>query len=231
MTKELFLNKLKNDFKNIDIDYVSKKIDIYENLLSEYNEKFNLTRLNKKDIIYDQYFYQSIFVYKNVNFQKNIKVLDIGSGSGIPGVVLKILFPNIKLTIIEPIKKKCLFLKTLTTALDYSDVEIINDRAEIYGLKNREIFDIVTCRAVAELKIILELSFPLTKINGTMIFPKSLNYLSELENSQDFLSKIGKYEMKVINEIYQDKQFNTLFFYKHEQTSKIFPRQWKDIIK
>lgn len=231
MTKELFLNKLKNDFKNIDIDYVSKKIDIYENLLSEYNEKFNLTRLNKKDIIYDQYFYQSIFVYKNVNFQKNIKVLDIGSGSGIPGVVLKILFPNIKLTIIESIKKKCLFLKTLTTALDYSDVEIINDRAEIYGLKNREIFDIVTCRAVAELKIILELSFPLTKINGTMIFPKSLNYLSELENSQDFLSKIGKYEMKVINEIYQDKQFNTLFFYKHEQTSKIFPRQWKDIIK
>ncbi|EGZ31370.1 16S rRNA (guanine(527)-N(7))-methyltransferase RsmG [Malacoplasma iowae] len=231
MTKELFLNKLKNDFKNIDIDYVSKKIDIYENLLFEYNEKFNLTRLNKKDIIYDQYFYQSIFVYKNVNFQKNIKVLDIGSGSGIPGVVLKILFPNIKLTIIEPIKKKCLFLKTLTTALDYSDVEIINDRAEIYGLKNREIFDIVTCRAVAELKIILELSFPLTKINGTMIFPKSLNYLSELENSQDFLSKIGKYEMKVINEIYQDKQFNTLFFYKHEQTSKIFPRQWKDIIK
>ena len=86
---------------------------------------------------------------------------------------------------------------------------IINDRAEVFGINNKEIFDIVTCRAVAELKIILELSFPLTKVNGLMIFPKSLNYLVELENSQDFLSKVGKYEMKVNNEVYQGKQFNT----------------------
>ena len=231
MTKELFLEKLKNDFKNIDIEYVSSKIDIYENLLSEYNDKFNLTRLNKKDIIYDQYFYQSIFVYKDIDFEDDIKVLDIGSGSGIPGVVLKILFPNIKLTIIEPIKKKCLFLEELTKALGYNDVVIINDRAEVFGINNKEIFDIVTCRAVAELKIILELSFPLTKVNGLMIFPKSLNYLVELENSQDFLSKVGKFQMKVNNEVYQGKQFNTLFFYKLEKTSKIFPRPWKDIIK
>ena len=135
------------------------------------------------------------------------------------------------MTIIEPIKKKCLFLEELTKALDYNDVVIINDRAEVFGINNKEIFDIVTCRAVAELKIILELSFPLTKVNGLMIFPKSLNYLVELENSQDFLSKVGKYQMKVNNEVYQGKQFNTLFFYKLEKTSKIFPRPWKDIIK
>lgn len=231
MTKEVFLNKLKNDFKNIDVTYVSSKIDIYEKLLSEYNEKFNLTRLNKKDIIYDQYFYESIFVYKDVDFNEEKKVLDIGSGSGIPGVVLKILFPKIKLTIIEPIKKKCLFLDVLTKSLGYSDVEIINDRAEIFGIKNREVFDIVTCRAVAELRVILELSFPLTKINGLMIFPKSLNYLIELNNSQDFLSKVGKYKIEIKNDTHNGKIFNTLFFYKFEKTSRIFPRQWKDIIK
>lgn len=226
-----FIDILQKEFNIKEIDTIKEKILKYKTYLVEKNKVMNLTRLDDPKIIYKQYFLESIYPYKNFEFTDKMKVLDIGSGSGIPGIVLKILYPNIDLTIIEPIKKRCEFLNGLVNELGLTNVLVLNDRAEIYGKKNREIFDLVTCRAVAELKVIIEIGFPLCKTNGTLIFPKGQNHNIEYENAKLILSKIGHYELNVENQSFYDKNLINYVFIKKEKTPLIFPREWKDIIK
>jgi 16S rRNA (guanine527-N7)-methyltransferase len=171
MNKIEFINNIQKIFKNIPLNFFDQ-IEKYKEFLQEYNQKTNLTRLDDERIIYAEYFYESIIPYKDCNFINVNKVLDIGSGSGIPGIILKLLCPNISLTIIEANNKKCVFLKQLCKHLKI-DAVILNQRAEKILSHQREHFDLVTSRAVAPLSIIVELSLPYLKINGLLIEPKS----------------------------------------------------------
>lgn len=231
MTKEQFLINIKNEFKNIDISDIEIKIEKYQQILNEYNNKFNLTRLNDDAIIFQEYFYDSIIPYKEIDFSTVNNLLDIGSGSGIPGFLIKIFYPSLNLYIVESNNKKCEFLKILANKLSFDNVFIINERAETYAHKNINKFDLITCRAVAELKILIELATPMCKLNGLMVFPKSLNYLNELENAKWIIDEFNlpKYTLSHINS--NNKDFYTLFFVKEKDVDKKYPRQWKEIIK
>jgi 16S rRNA (guanine527-N7)-methyltransferase len=181
MNKELFTNTITDNFKSFDKKFFDK-IEIYKVFLQQYNKNVNLTRLDNEHLIYGEYFLDSILPFKTIDFSKYKEVLDIGSGSGIPGVVLKLLYPQINLTIIESNGKKVTFLKLLCEKLNIS-AKIFFKRAEEMRNNEREKFDLVTSRAVSELNQILEISVAYCKVNGLIVEPKGTKYQEELERA------------------------------------------------
>jgi len=224
-----FQKKLKNDFEWINKD-VFDKIEIYKNYLRSENKKFNLTRLHSDEKIYSDYFYESIFVYKNLIENKSQKILDIGSGSGIPGIIIGLIFDRSNITIIEPNLKKCKFMKTLIEILSIRNIIIINNRAECLDKSFRENFDIATSRAVASLKILLEITIPYLKINGILIQPKSSNLDFELKASELIIKKLNIFHETTIDKKFNEKIHKIIIFKKIKPTNLIYPRKWREII-
>ncbi len=227
MNQDIFFKQLAADFKLTN--EMKEQFIIYKNFLQQQNQIHNLTRLDKEDIIYDQYFYESLVPYKDFDFN-NISLLDIGSGSGIPGIALKILFPKMELTILESNAKKITFMKELATKLGFDNIMFWNQRAEEIKDNQYETFDIVTSRAVASLKIILEISTPYLKVGGMLIEPKSLNYEKEYQEAGNIIQELNL-SLKQIKHIQDKKEHFVFFFNKDKITNRTFPRKWKDIIK
>jgi 16S rRNA (guanine527-N7)-methyltransferase len=224
MNKDEFRTAIKGNFSNFSQTFFDK-IEIYKNELQEFNKHTNLTKLDKEEIIYEQYFYDSIIPYKNIDFKNNTKLLDIGSGSGIPGVVLKILFEEtIDLVIIESNGKKVKFLNLLANKLNIK-IKILNKRAEEITNNERDSFDIVTSRAVAELKVLIEISVPYLKLNGLLIEPKSLDYDNEYKKATEIIKNIGIELVKIDEFNTNNKQHNVFCFKKIKPTSAKYPRQ------
>ena len=147
-------------------------------------------------------------------------------------MVLKILFPNIHVTLIDSLKKRLIFLDVVKQTLGLTDLDIIHARAEEYALENREKFDVVTARAVAPLNILLEYTVPLVKKNGYFI-PLKANVEEELENSKNAMKQLfikldQKKEFLLPKE---NSQRTLLLLKKQEITSKKFPRKYSEIKK
>ena len=161
MNKEEFIDEL----KKINIFLTEeqlKKLDIYYHLLVEENQKYNLTAITEASSVYLKHFYDSLTIIKSISLT-NQYICDIGTGAGFPGMVLKIVFPNIKIDLLDATAKKCTFLNMVISKLDLKNVSVINARCEDYAKEVREKYDIVTSRAVAPLKHLLEYSIPLLK--------------------------------------------------------------------
>ena len=157
MDKELFIletNKLGIDLTN----EMFEKLEKYYELLVEWNEKINLTTITDKKEVFLKHFYDSLTLCKVINLNEVDSLCDIGTGAGFPGIVLKICFPHLKLTLVDALNKRINFLKLVCEELKLNNVECIHARAEEYALKNRDKFDVVTARAVASLPILLEYS-------------------------------------------------------------------------
>lgn len=235
MNLDDLLKLLKKQFSEIDYEYVRRQISTYKFFLQEKNKIHNLTRLSKEEEeeeIYQKYFYESVINFKSELFLKeNLRILDIGSGSGIPGIVLKILFPKIDLYIVESNKKKVIFLNELIEKLNLKKINIFNQRCEEFIKTKRDFFDLITCRAVAELRILLELSFPGLKKYGKCFFLKSTNYLNEIKNSKLICEKLKIEDLPIIDEInYENKLFISLTYVKKNPVNHIYPRSWKEIL-
>lgn len=230
MTKLEFEEKLRNEF-NINDSSIFKKFEIYKDFLQKENTIHNLTRLASEENIYGKYFYDSIQPYKDLNWKNIYTVLDVGSGSGIPGIALKIIFPDIKLTIVESITKKTNFINMLKNILDLTDVEILNTRAELLPKKYKNYFDLVTARAVADLYILLELLIPYMKQDGICIIPKGKKVSEEMQNAKIITRKL---RIQLLNkeEFSSSEGYKeySLIYKKIDLTPSIYPRSWKSII-
>jgi len=220
MNREVFKDKIKQIFPNTDEKFF-QQIEKFKNFIQQKNKMFNLTRLDSDEHIYGEYFYESLRPYSTIKLNSK-SVLDIGSGGGVPGVLLKLLNNSISLTIIEANSKKTNFLKELCSVLSI-EVNILTKRAEDISSGEREKFDIVTSRAVAELKIILEVSVPYCKVGGIIIEPKGKNYMVELNNAKKIISLLNISLQKIV-----DTDF---FFTKNDKTNPKFPRKWNVIIR
>ena len=154
------------------------KFEKYANLLLEWNEKFNLTAITKIDEIEEKHFVDSLYLDKYVELD-NLRLLDVGSGAGFPGIPLAIAHPKLHVTLLESNGKKVSFLKEVIKQLELSNVDIIQGRAEELG--KRESFDIVTARAVKELNILLEISYYLVKVGGVFVAYKSSSISEDAE--------------------------------------------------
>lgn len=205
------INNFNENLKNLGINYTSKELDLlekYYDFLVEYNAHTNLTTIIEKEDVYNKHFYDSLMITQVVDLTKINNVLDIGSGAGFPGVVLKIFFPNIKLTLLDSNNKKTKFLTELIEKLGLKDVSIINDRAENYMKNNLNSYDICVSRAVAYVDIISSLSTPFIKLDGKVLLMKG-----------DFSSEelILKKYMKELN----IKQFSEYEYQLNNQSRKI----------
>ena len=205
----------------------------YFNLLVESSKVMNLTTITEEEDVYIKHFYDSILALKHLENTNDLTLLDIGSGAGLPGIVLKVAYPNAKITLLEPTTKRCNFLNSVIEKLNLKDIIVINDRAENYIKDRRESFDFVTARAVASLNILSELSLGFVKKGGYFIAMKGQNYLEELEISKNAINKMGGILEKTYTYTLPKDAGNRciLTIKKAKTTPNIYPRMYAKIKK
>jgi len=215
---------------------ISKHLDefeIYYNLLVEENEKYNLTSITNKEEAFEKHFNDSIYMNKIIDLSAVETLCDIGSGAGFPSLPLKIVYPHLKITIIEPTLKRVNFMKMVVDKLDLSDVTIINGRAEDVIKEMRECFDVVTARAVANLPVLLELTVPYAKVNKYVISYKGSNALEELDLAKKALetlySSVENIKEYELNDSYGKRTL--IKIKKNKETNRKYPRRFSEIKK
>lgn len=228
-------DELIEELKKININLDEKKqnmLDEYYELLLEWNEKINLTSITKKEDVYLKHFYDSLTLIKAVNLNVNLSLCDIGTGAGFPGLVLKICFPNLKITLVDSLSKRVDFLKKVIEKLNLKDIDAVHARAEDFSKDNRESFDIVTSRAVAKLNILSELCIPLVKVNGYFI-PMKANIDEEINISKNSLNILNsKIEDIISFKLPKEESIRNIIKIKKERiTDKKYPRIFSKISK
>ena len=188
MNQNEFLDYLKKIGIILDNKKQSQLKD-YASFLLEYNKHTNLTSITRIEEVYLKHFYDSLTLTKIYSFS-NERVLDVGTGAGFPGLVLAIVFPSLQVTLLDSNNKKTTFLKECVNLLDLKNVEVITSRAEEYTKVHREEYDVVTSRAVSNLRILLELNLPSIKVGGYFLAMKG-NALQELEEAKNALKKLN----------------------------------------
>jgi len=231
MTEQEFLNAL----KDINITLTNEQLEqlnTYYELLVEYNKVMNLTAITDKKDVYLKHFYDSLTLTKIIDLNSIDTLCDIGTGAGFPGLVLKIVFPNLKITLVDSLNKRINFLNIVIDKLNLENIEAIHERAEVFSINNIEKYDVITARAVAKLNILLELSIQSIKINGYFIAMKS-NVEEEINNIDKTLEKlkckcIDKIEFKLPIE---NSKRTLVKIEKIDKTPNIYPRKFEQIKK
>ena len=183
---------------NIAINDKQKSaFEIYAGMLIEWNKKMNLTAITAENEIAVKHFIDSISVLKYINLKQNADLIDIGTGAGFPGIPVKIMFPHIKVTLVDSLNKRVNFLNEVIENLELSDIEAYHGRAEDYGRdkKFREKYDVCVSRAVANLASLSEYCMPFVKPDGYFISYKSGDCEEEIDNSKNAIKILsGKIE-------------------------------------
>ncbi len=207
------------------------QLEMYYNLLIEWNNKMNLTGITERNSVYLKHFYDCITLIKAIDLTKNLKIVDVGTGAGFPGLVLKIVFPNLDVVLVDALNKRINFLNHVIESLKLENIEAIHDRIENYAKNNLEVFDLVTCRAVAKLNIISELCLPLAKINGYFI-PMKATIEDEISDTKYLEVLKSKVESVItFNLPIENSVRNLIVIKKYGSIDKKYPRQYDKIIK
>ncbi|ANQ63141.1 16S rRNA (guanine(527)-N(7))-methyltransferase RsmG [Staphylococcus equorum] len=205
-----------------------RKFQTYYQMLVEWNEKINLTSITEEHEVYLKHFYDSIAPSFYTDLTKELTICDIGAGAGFPSIPLKIIYPNLKVTIVDSLNKRIKFLNQLAEALDLENVNFVHDRAETFGKGYyRESYDIVTARAVARLSVLSELCLPLVKKGGQFIALKSSKGEEELEEARFGLGILGgKVRETISYELPEEAgERQMILIDKRSQTPKKYPRK------
>lgn len=200
MNKDEFIREL----KKINITLTKEQleqIDKYYKLLIDWNKKINLTRITREEDVYLKHFYDSLTLSKMIDLNKELTLCDIGTGAGFPGVVLKIVFPNLSITLVDSLLKRIKFLNIVIEELNLTNIEAIHSRAEDFSKLNTNKFDIVTCRAVSRLNNLIIYSLPLLKKDGVFL-PMKANCddeIEEIKNKKLKITRIEKFLLPIEN--------------------------------
>ena len=167
MTKKEFIEELAKLGIVLTEDQ-EQKLEHFYNLLLEWNQKINLTRIIEKEDVYLKHFYDSLTIVKVIDLNKVETLCDVGSGAGFPGVVLKIVYPNLKVTLVDSLQKRVNYLNTIIKELNLTEIKTIHTRSE--DLKEK--YDVVTARAVANISKLTSYTMHLLKKDGQLIAMK-----------------------------------------------------------
>ena len=225
-----FSQKLIEKCKEINIEIDSSKAEKYYNymqLLLEWNEKINLTAITEPNDIILKHFVDSLTIEKNIN--KDVKVIDIGTGAGFPGIPLGIYRDDLDITLMDSLNKRIKFLDEVIEKNQLLNLDTIHSRAEELA-RNKDFrakFDIATSRAVAALNVLLEYMIPFVKVGGYCICMKGSNIDEEISNSEKALKvlncsieKIEKFDLPGT-----DYTRNIIIVKKNGETSSKYPRK------
>ncbi|WP_102026164.1 16S rRNA (guanine(527)-N(7))-methyltransferase RsmG [Salirhabdus sp. Marseille-P4669] len=228
MNKDQFRDSLKE--KGIELsEQQMNQFDTYYRVLVEWNEKMNLTAITDEQEVYLKHFYDSITAAFYVNFDQPLNVCDVGAGAGFPSLPLKIVYPSLKVTIVDSLNKRITFLNHLANQLGLENVEFIHDRAETFGKNKRyrETFDVVTARAVARMSVLSELCLPLVKVGGDMIALKAAQFKEEETDARKAVQLLGG-QWEKVHTFYlpeEESERNIAIINKVKPTPKTYPRK------
>jgi len=231
MNKEEFINEIEKMGINITLEQLNLLDKFYELLIS-WNEKINLTTITNYEDVYLKHFYDSLTLYKAVNLNDSLSLCDVGSGAGFPGIVLKICFPNLNITLVDSLQKRVNYLNEIIKELGLTGIEAIHTRMEEFSRNSIEKFDVITARAVANMNVLLEISVNALKVNGHIILMKA-NCDDELQNSSNAL-KVLNCEILDINKFSLPKENSNrtiIDIIKKGKTNSKYPRNIDKIKK
>ena len=227
MTESEFIESLKE--LNIEVtDEKLVKLNRYYELLIDWNEKINLTAITEKKDVYLKHFYDSLTLSKIIDLNNISTFADVGTGAGFPGIVIKIFFPDIHITLIDSLGKRIEFLKLVINELKLEKIEVIASRAE--ELKIREKYEVVTARAVANLHILLEMLVPLSSKYVVLMKGEAKE---ELENTTNLYRELNiKLDDKIEFLLPHENSKRTLLKYeKLGKTNVKYPRNFGQMKK
>ena len=227
----IFMDRLSDLLEqwNIEIDdIIVKRFNRYYELLIEWNKNINLTAITEPEDVMIKHFLDSSALLKYMDLSgKNI--IDVGTGAGFPGIVIKILNPDCKITLLDSLNKRVLFLNEVIKELKLESISSVHGRAEDFAHDNkyREKYDIVTSRAVANLSTLSEYCIPFAKVGGMFVPYKSGNIDEEIVEAKRALSvlnssvtKVEKYSLPCT-----DYERSLVFIKKDKSTTKQYPRK------
>lgn len=229
VNKEKFLNE---KFRNLDIQLsdiqISQFIEYYEILIS-WNKVMNLTGITEYEEVVEKHFIDSLTIVNKMKLSDVNSVIDIGTGAGFPGIPLKIVYPHLKVTLLDSLNKRIKFLNEVIKKLELQCIETIHGRAEDFAKQNiyREQYDLCVSRAVANLSTLSEYCLPYVKVGGCFIPYKSGDVDQEIVDSKNAISILGG----KVKEIYKfelpetDIKRSLIVINKIKTTAKKYPRK------
>lgn len=226
------LRELCKDFYTLD-DLTAQNLETYEKLLIEWNGKINLTAITDPEDIVIKHFYDCMLVLKAADIPQGSRIIDVGTGAGFPGMVLKIVRPDLQVTLLDGLNKRLVFLQEVCNALDLK-CEIVHSRAEDGANQPefREQFDFAFARAVAKLNVIAEYCLPYVKVGGSFIALKGPAASDEIKNAYVALKTLGADKSTCCTEFLpNDSERNLVVVKKISQTSPKYPRNGAKISK
>ncbi|MDO4198484.1 MAG: 16S rRNA (guanine(527)-N(7))-methyltransferase RsmG [Erysipelotrichaceae bacterium] len=228
MTKNEFVEALNK--RNIELDDKQlEQFDMYAEYLKEYNENVNLTAITEYEDVLDKHFYDSLLC---ADRKLEGTLVDVGTGAGFPGVVLKIAFPELRVILMEPLKKRCVFLQSLIEKLGLKDIEVINERGEDHSLNNREKYDYVTARAVSNLNNLIEVCGAMVKKGGYFICLRGNKGHEEIKEADKAIKLMG-FEVESMKDehLFNGDERLISYFKKSSITPLKYPRKYSIIKK
>lgn len=230
MNEQSFIEYCRNSGLSLTDKELQKFVQYYE-ILIKYNEITNLTSITAKEEVFLKHFYDSLTLLIYHQLSHGITLCDVGAGAGFPSIPLKIVRPDLKITIIDSLGKRIDFINYLVKMLDLKDVEAYHARAEDFAKQKRETFDVVTARAVARLNILSELCIPLVKVNGEFIAMKGQSGFEELQEANNAITTLGcKLATQYEFNLPEDAGKRLIFaFTKITKTPNKYPRNYGQI--
>lgn len=228
MNKSEFESVFLDEAKKIDVsinDDMLNKFYTYMKEIIDWNEKVNVTAITDEKMFIVKHFIDSLTVNRFVKDKECI--IDIGTGAGFPGIPLKIVNPNLKVTLIDSVNKKLNVIRDISEKIKLNNLQIIHTRAEDLAIKNeyREKYDVATTRAVSNLSTILEYMLPFVKVGGYAVCMKGPNYKEELDNARNAITVMGgEYQFIETLNIDEELERNIIIIKKIKETPKKYPR-------
>lgn len=229
MSIEEFKNFFLEEAKKINVSVNDDMLNKFYNYMKEiivWNEKVNVTAITEEKMFIVKHFIDSLTVNRFV--EDKLSMIDIGTGAGFPGIPLKIVNPNLKVTLIDSVNKKLEVIRDISSKIDLSDLEIIHTRAEDLAndSKYREKYDIATTRAVSNFSTILEYMLPFVRVGGYAICMKGPKYKEELEIGRKAIDVLGgEYQFIETLNIDEELERNIIVIKKVKETPKKYPRK------
>ena len=232
LNEKLFYSTIENLGVSVD-ESAFARLDRFAEMLVETNKSFNLTAITEPDDVTVKHFADSLSVFKFADIPENVSIIDVGTGAGFPGLVLKLTRPDIRMTFLDSTRKKLGFIESVLAKNGLS-ADIVHMRAEEAAKlpKYREKFDFATARAVAALPVLSEYCLPFVKTGGTFISMKSADSTEEIDTAKGAISLLGgKIFQNQVFDLVENTPRRIILIKKNSQTPTKYPRPSAQISK